>query len=297
MNLKSNFFKDGFVSGIRILSQETADRYAEEYRKFLSETRSRTSLVEHKTKTHLFFDWANEIVHNKVLVDSVCEILGDNVLCWNSLIFFKPRGSNSFVSLHQDQNYWGIEQDKALSVSVAISNSTSQNGCLQLLKGSHNKNYEHFDLNDRANMLARGQTIKLDGEERSNLTDIELERGECVIFHGNLVHGSGLNVSAEDRFLFTIRYLTPDNKVSEALYYTNATLVSGHNENGYFTEENSSLKTPVEERVQQHQAIVLKQFERYVSLAVKSQFVTKFLMVFLRFRTLRGLAYALKGKT
>ena len=134
MNLRSSFFDKGFVTPIDVLSKEEANSIFNDYNNFLNENDLKNSeIVEHKSKTHLFFPWANKLIFNKKILNCVREILGENFFCWNSLIFYKKPRSSSFVSMHQDQNYWGIQQDKALTVSLALNDSNEKNGCLKIL--------------------------------------------------------------------------------------------------------------------------------------------------------------------
>ena len=48
--------------------------------------------------------------------------------------------------MHQDQNYWGINKNKALNVSLALTESNIENGCLRLLPKSHLKDFTHTDI-------------------------------------------------------------------------------------------------------------------------------------------------------
>ena len=62
-----------------------------------------------------------------------------------------------------------------------------------------------------------------------------------------IVHGSYENTSDQPRFLFTMRFLTTDNKIQNKYYYNNATLVKGEDKFNYFekedTIENSSIRS------------------------------------------------------
>ena len=51
--------------------------------------------------------------------------------------------------------------DKGLTVQIALSESSLENGCLKILPYSHKKNYNHHDKKDTNNLLARGQEVRL----------------------------------------------------------------------------------------------------------------------------------------
>ena len=76
--LKTEFFDKGFVSNIKILDIKDTHEIFNDYKRFLTSNQSRANLVEHKSKTHLYFEWANKIIHNKTLLDNVEKILGSD---------------------------------------------------------------------------------------------------------------------------------------------------------------------------------------------------------------------------
>ena len=295
-DLRKEFFEKGFVSKIKIFDKSYTDKIYNDYLNFLNSKQNRAKLVEHKSKTHLFFPWANKIIHDEKILNQVEKIIGPNFYCWNSLIFHKYPQSKYFVSMHQDQNYWGIIHDKALSIQVAISNSTEKNGCLKLIPKSHTKNFLHKDYSDLNNILARGQSIASNEINKHDLINIDLKKGECCMFHGNIVHGSYENISDEARFLFTIRFLTTDNKIQSKYYYNNATLVKGTDEFNYFEKEDTIENSSIKSLRLIHKKNLINQFSKYLNIKVKNIIIYKILMFFFKFDALRGLFYKLIKK-
>src|SRR5688572_18804591 len=43
------------------------------------------------------------------LIEAVSQIIGPDVLVWSCGFFIKEAGSGSYVSWHQDLNYWGLD--------------------------------------------------------------------------------------------------------------------------------------------------------------------------------------------
>ena len=299
MSLKSKFFDTGYLKDIKILGSQEALKIVTEYESFINEKNlSNVEAVEHKSKTHLYFEWANQIIKNDKIISNVKEILGENLYCWNSLIFYKSARSKKFVSMHQDQNYWGIKHDKALTVSLALTESNVDNGCLKILPYSHKENFSHENFESRDNMLARGQSISLDIKKKNNLENIELKPAHCCIFHGNIVHGSGQNNSLKPRFLYSMRFLTTDNVVNKKFYYNDATLVSGKDNFNYFKPEPHLTETnSIKDLRKLHKKILISQFSKYLLIKLKSKFFLNILMFFFKFDILRGFGYFLVGKT
>lgn len=298
-NYKEIFFDQGYIPNLKIFNKTYAENIYEEYLNYYyGKNNKRCDLVEHKSKTHLYFPWANKIIFEQKIIDVVTQIIGKDIVCWNSLIFHKKGNSKSWVSMHQDQNYWGIKEDKALTVSIALSNSTVENGCLKILPMSHKKKFHHEDLIDSNNLLARGQSINYKKNKIENkFIDIISEPGECVIFHSNIVHGSFQNNTDKDRVLYAMRFLTTDNKINKKLYYNYATLINGNNLENNFILEPTFPSSKIEDLKKLHKRIMITQFEKYLRLKVKLKFIVILFMFFFKYDFFRSIFYLIIKKT
>ena len=292
-DIKTHFFEKGFIYPLKALDVNEANLIKQDYVSYYENINSASEKIEHKTKSHLLFNWAQKIVFNQNILDTVTSILGKDIVAWNSLIFLKEPGSKKFVSYHQDQNYWNIQMDKGMTVQVALTESSIENGCLQILPESHKKNYNHFDKKDTNNLLARGQEVKLSDKENNNLENIILKPGEFCAFHGNIVHGSKINTTDDYRFLFSIRYLTPDNKIDEKLYYNYSTLVNGEDNYEYFKMEPNLNKNSKAECKNFHNKLITRQAKIYARLYLKNLGFLSFLM---QFKFIRDIVYKLREK-
>ena len=65
------------------------------------------------------------------------DIIGPDILCWNTIIWIKEARSPSYVSWHQDLNYWGLDANDLVSAWLALSPATVESGCMRVLPGSH----------------------------------------------------------------------------------------------------------------------------------------------------------------
>src|ERR1700730_12721950 len=59
-------------------------------------------------KAHLLFPFLAELVRHPKILDAIEDVLGPDLLCWNTNFFIKEAYSPSFVSWHQDSTYWGL---------------------------------------------------------------------------------------------------------------------------------------------------------------------------------------------
>lgn len=293
---KEKYFKDGYISNVEIFDQKFTDNIYNQYLDYLKKDVPLVDKIEHKTKTHLYFSWANEIIFNEKILDSVEKILGPNFFCWNSLIFHKYPKSKTFVSMHQDQNYWKIIHDKALSIQIAISESNKENGCLKLLPGSHKKNLMHHDYIQKNNLLARGQSVSNSDFNEQELIDIELKPGNACIFHGNILHGSKPNKSNNHRLLFTIRYLTTDNKIDTKYYYNYGTLVRGIDDYNFFRKEEKLNNSNVNQLNKLHKKLILDQLKNYINIKIRFDLLSNIIYFLLSKNFFRNIYYKIIKK-
>jgi hypothetical protein len=59
-----------------------------------------------RTKPHLVFTWAAELVRHAAILDAVEDLLGPDLLVWSRRFFIKDGHDSSYVSWYQDSTYW-----------------------------------------------------------------------------------------------------------------------------------------------------------------------------------------------
>ena len=215
-------------------------------------------------KSHLVFPWLNQLMRHPTILDLARSLLGEDLMVWTTHIYPKDAGDGRFISWHQDSAHWGLDSNRILSVWVALTDATRDNGCMRMLPGSHHKGEViHQDTWDPNNILTRGQTI----EEPINEDEViwvELKAGEASIHHVDLFHASTANVSPERRVGVAIRYITPQahqTRIDEDY----ATLVSGEDRFGHFLPEIVPNTTMAPEAISFHQRIAELQGQIYLS--------------------------------
>lgn len=103
---------------------------------------------------------------------------------------------------HQDYGYWYLNDflfpDQMVSVMIAITRATKENGCLQIIKGSHHMGrVEHGTAGEQVGASQRHVDLALKTME---LQYVELEPGDALFFHSNLLHRSEANLSDQSRW-------------------------------------------------------------------------------------------------
>jgi len=71
------------------------------------------------------------------ILDMVEQLIGPDFALWNSSFFAKPAQGGHATPWHQDGEYWPIRPLATCTVWIAIDEATSDNGCLEVIPGSH----------------------------------------------------------------------------------------------------------------------------------------------------------------
>jgi ectoine hydroxylase-related dioxygenase (phytanoyl-CoA dioxygenase family) len=139
------------------------------------------------------------LIRNPRLLEAASQIIGPDLLVWSTGFFIKEPGSKSYVSWHQDLNYWGLDGDDEVTAWYALTPAAVENGCMRFVPGSHRrKDVPHVDKFAPDNLLTRGQELAVEVDETSAV-DVTLRAGQASFHHGHLFHASGPNATNQRR--------------------------------------------------------------------------------------------------
>ena len=135
------------------------------------------------------------------MVRSAEKLLEGEVYHYHSKMIMKDARVGGAWTWHQDYGYWyqnGVLWPLLTSVSIAVDRSTRANGCLQVIPRSHELGrIEHVQSGDQAGADMERVNAVL---ERLPLVHCEMEPGDAIFFHANLLHRSDMNRSDEPRW-------------------------------------------------------------------------------------------------
>lgn len=138
------------------------------------------------------------------LLDSVAQLLGENLLFHYSKINMKPPAIGSVVEWHQDLAYYPMTNPDSLAVLFYLDDSDRTNGCLQVIPGVQRNGI----LNHSWNGFFRGQITE--PVDTSKAVDIEGPAGTAIFLHGMTPHASAPNTSARSRRTLILSYRAAD---------------------------------------------------------------------------------------
>jgi len=160
-----------------------------------------------RSKSHLLFKWLDDLMRDARILGPVENLIGPDILCWNSIFWIKEAKSPSYVSWHQDLKYWGLDCEDLVTAWVALSPASEQSGCMRVLPGSHRKEMlPHDDVYDADNMLTRGQEIAIEVDEKISVS-MALQAGQMSLHNVRLAHASGPNRSGDRRIGVSFHYM------------------------------------------------------------------------------------------
>ena len=162
--------------------------------------------------THLANDFIGVLPRLKKMVSIPELILGKEVSHWHSKISFKNPGSKSGWDWHQDFGHWyreGCLSPDMLSIGIALTPMNQDNGSLNFIRCSHKFG--------RIDHISTGHSNSADPEyvtealKRYEVVPCILNPGDAVVFHCNLLHGSGPNLTEKHRSLIMCSYNALEN--------------------------------------------------------------------------------------
>jgi ectoine hydroxylase len=136
------------------------------------------------------------------LVDSVEALIGEPVYHFQSKLTAKDPKVGGAWEWHQDYGYWyhnGCVWPDMASVMVALDRATRENGCLQVLRGSHRAGRVDHGVLPGEQVGADPRRVE-EMKKRMDLVHCEMEPGDGLFFHANVMHRSDQNRSPNRRW-------------------------------------------------------------------------------------------------
>ena len=167
----------------------------------------RLSLWNHPTDTIY-----GMIARSESVVGTAEKLLGDEAYHYHSKMIMKDAKVGGAWAWHQDYGYWyqnGVLFPHLTSAYIAVDRATKENGCLQVIRGSHKLGrIEHGLTGDQAGADQERVDEVL---KRLDLVYVEMEPGDTLFFHANLLHRSDQNHSDNPRWSMICCYNAKSN--------------------------------------------------------------------------------------
>lgn len=204
----SAYHADGYVLVPQMFSTEEIDligRAAREDRELDAQSQGRDDGEGGNVRLSLWNHPGNTIygmvARSQRIVNSMEKILGGEVYHYHSKMILKDAKVGGAWTWHQDYGYWyqnGILFPLMSSVMIAVDPATQENGCLQVLKESHQMGRIDHELRGEQ----AGANIERVTEAEKVLEKVycEMNPGDALFFHCNILHRSDQNQSDHSRW-------------------------------------------------------------------------------------------------
>jgi len=139
------------------------------------------------------------------LVACVRDLIGEDVYSISTNVFNKPPGVDGRHPLHQDLRYFRIRPaDRIVGAWTALGTADRRSGCLAVLPGSHKGELlQHADPDWE---FVNAGFFGIENVDLNQRQHVEMMRGDTLLFHPLLIHGSGKNESPDFRRAISSHY-------------------------------------------------------------------------------------------
>ena len=144
-----------------------------------------------KTRLSLWFTPGNDVfgylTRSERLISAVQQLLGDKapVCHFHSKLMQKEPRVGGAWEWHQDYGYWYKNQfmfpDQLISVMIALTGANKENGCLQVIEGSHKMGRVNHGF--AGEQVGADMTMVNNALKTMPLIYSELEPGDALFFH------------------------------------------------------------------------------------------------------------------
>jgi ectoine hydroxylase len=165
-------------------------------------------------------DLDGTVARSHRVVDAMEQLLGDEVYHYHSKMSIKEPLTGGAWSWHQDYGYWyqnGCLFPDMASVMIAVDPCTKENGCLQVLAGSHRLGrIEHGRFGDQTG--ADPERVEAACKVLELVYGV-MDPGDALFFHSNTLHRSDQNKSPHPRWTLICCYNTRHNNPFKASHH------------------------------------------------------------------------------
>ncbi len=213
------FMADLFdAAEVAVLLGEVPALFAEERKENVREKRG--GVVRTNFAAHTYNDVYGKLSRHPRLVAPIMRLLGGGVYVHQFKINGKAAFNGDVWQWHQDYGTWSrddlMPEPRAMNVAVFLSEINEFNAPLLFIPGSHKggcleaahdtatTSYPLWTIDD----ATIGALV-----ERNGMIAAKGSPGSALFFHGNIVHGSGSNMSPWDRVIVYISLCRVDNHI------------------------------------------------------------------------------------
>ena len=164
-------------------------------------------LKQAHSRGFLFTEW----MLRPPVMNRLQQLMGPRVVCplaHHNCIMTKQPKYSSETGWHQDIRYWSFRRPELINAWIALGSERPENGCLQVIPGSHRLVLDRSRLDDALffrNDLPENQNLIASKEF------VSLNPGDVLFFHCRTLHSASRNTTNETKFSAVFTFRSADN--------------------------------------------------------------------------------------
>lgn len=221
----TQYHEKGYIGPFRAFEPEEMPEIRKKCESILSTPSFKTAYPNRLR--HLDSKTVFELCIGPPILRRMVSLYGPDLLLWLATFFDKPPSRAETIDTipwHADAHHWHHEPIIMCTAWLAITDATVENGCLEVIPGSHKTIVPTAHTNntryDQAGIAADPAMVDVARAAR-----LPMKAGQFIIFDQNLLHGSGANLTNDRRIGLAIRTTLPSVKINNGDYPS--ILVSG----------------------------------------------------------------------
>ena len=218
----NSYARDGYILCKGLLGADEVEGFRHVARKQLEADHATGAVLskgDKEGRTTLLKMWTSAgddqyglLARDERLVGIARDAIGKPIYLYSHKMTMKQPNEGGAWEWHQDFGYWyeyGCLAPEMMSIYVALDGATRDNGCLQVLRGTHHLGrLRHVRENDQTNVDREVLDAAL---KRFEHVHIEMNAGDVLAFHCNLLHRSDANRSDRYRWGYISSYNAVEN--------------------------------------------------------------------------------------
>lgn len=161
-------------------------------------------------------------VYDPSLIDNVFErraaliarqLIGDDItLDYDQFLAKRPRRAGAVFAWHQDLGYWptGTPDTRTVTCSLALDDATLENGCLQVVPGSHRepelRPHRPSAWSSSPELREEAHTLTVELQPSDRVVPLPVRRGSITVHNERIVHGSPGNTTDGWRRTYVVAF-------------------------------------------------------------------------------------------
>lgn len=209
----NQFYQRGYTDPITVFSPEEMQDFKKDLLA-IEKTDSKAYGFQTPRDRHFEMPRLWDYMRSAQVTDRLAQLLGPNLNCWRSQIFYKgPRSpaiqwhqaSTFMVEDYKDPAIFPTDLSDLFQVTawIAVDESTTENGCLRFAPGTHDR-IRTISFGGKEGFYNAAFTFDFN-EDEHEIVEVPCQPGQMILFTERCIHGSAANTTDRHRLAFNLR--------------------------------------------------------------------------------------------